>query len=92
MSNENKNSDKISEITNKVLNSDDGKTFTCQVCNKESKNSADAATHLLDHGSSALESVSTMIKDQTNGKVTAEEKADDSATPKKEAPVIVAKK
>lgn len=49
-------------------------TYICQICGKEAKNSVDAVTHYLDHGSSALEAVNALIKDQKSGRVTKEDK------------------
>jgi hypothetical protein len=43
--------------------------FKCQICGRKSDNPVEAMTHLLDHGSSALESVSKLIKDQKEGRV-----------------------
>lgn len=41
----------------------------CQICGRKTENPVDAMTHLLDHGASALEGVSKLIKDQKEGKV-----------------------
>ena len=50
-------------------------SYKCQICNKEAKNSVDAITHYLDHGSSALNAVNALIKDQRTGSVTTEDRA-----------------
>jgi hypothetical protein len=47
----------------------EGKSYRCHICNKTSKNSVDAITHMIDHSSSALEAINAMIKDQKGGKV-----------------------
>ena len=46
--------------------------YICHICNKESRNAVDAMTHMLDHATSALESISDMIKDQEMGNVSHE--------------------
>lgn len=50
-------------------------TYKCQICGKEEKDPVMATTHMLDHGSSALESVSSMIKEQKEGRVSKEDRA-----------------
>ncbi|MGD0728761.1 MAG: hypothetical protein ABR981_01660 [Candidatus Micrarchaeaceae archaeon] len=50
-------------------------SYKCQICGKEAKNSVDAITHYLDHGSSALNAVNALIKDQRTGSVTTEDRA-----------------
>ncbi len=52
----------------------EGKNYVCHICGKESKDAVDAMAHLIDHGTSALEEVSDMIKDQKSGKVSAEDR------------------
>jgi hypothetical protein len=47
----------------------EGGTYKCHICNKETNSSVDAMTHLIDHVSSALEAINTLIKDQKTGKV-----------------------
>ena len=54
-----------------------GQSYECQICGKGSKTPIDAMTHLLDHGSSALEGVSNLIKEQREGRVA---KTDKEAT------------
>ena len=41
----------------------------CQICGRKANNPVDAMTHLLDHGSSAMEGISRLIKDQKEGRV-----------------------
>jgi len=48
--------------------------YKCQICGKISKNSAEAITHLLDHGSSTLKGVSKLVKDQRQGRVSPEDR------------------
>lgn len=45
-------------------------SYTCQICSKNTTNSVDAVTHYLDHGSSALNAINTIIKNQRTGSVT----------------------
>ncbi len=49
-------------------------TYKCQICGKDSKDSIDAMTHYLHHGSTALAAVTAMIEEQRTGSVTAEDK------------------
>ena len=50
------------------------KNFKCQICGKLAKTPADAVAHMLDHGSAAMEDVSKIIKNQTEGNVSQESK------------------
>jgi hypothetical protein len=59
ISNEIKNND-ASESDGKGSGKEDN-TYECKICNKESKNSVDAMTHLIDHASSSLEAVNTLL-------------------------------
>jgi hypothetical protein len=63
------------EIKNKGMDGIEEKTYKCQICSRETKNSVDAMTHYIDHGSSALEAVNALIKDQKIGRVSVEDKA-----------------
>ncbi len=65
------------EAKNKKASVKSTGTYKCQICNKETKNSVDAITHLLDHGSSALEAVNALIKDQKIGRVSTADRAED---------------
>ena len=60
-------------------------TYKCQICNKDAKNPVDAITHYLDHGSSALNAVNALIKDQRTGAVSVEDRARIAATAAKVA-------
>jgi hypothetical protein len=62
-------------------------SYKCQICNKETKNSVDAITHYLDHGSAALNSVNAMIKDQRTGAVSPEDRSRIAATAAKVAAI-----
>ncbi len=53
----------------------ENKTYICQICGKEAKNTVDTMAHYLDHGSTALEAVTAMIKEQRTGGVTIEDRA-----------------
>jgi hypothetical protein len=53
----------------------ENKTYKCQICNKETRNSVDAMTHYIDHGSSALEAINELIKEQRTGSVSVGDKA-----------------
>lgn len=44
--------------------------YVCKICNKHNQDSADALTHYLDHGSSGLNAINSMIKDQRTGSLT----------------------
>lgn len=52
-------------------------SYHCQICQKQTANSVDAVTHLLDHGTSALEAVNALIKDQKIGRVSTQDRTDD---------------
>ncbi len=62
---------------NEKINEKHSDVYKCQICNKESKNSIDAITHMLDHGSSALEAITALIKDQKVGRVLTSDRARD---------------
>ncbi len=53
----------------------ESQTYKCQICSKDSKDSIDAMTHYLHHGSTALAAVTAMIEEQRTGSVTAEDKS-----------------
>lgn len=55
------------EMKNRKTNSEEGKTYRCKICNEESEDSVDAITHQLEHSSSALETVSDLMKEQKYG-------------------------
>ncbi len=52
-------------------------TYKCHICGAETESSIAAITHLLDHGSSALEAINALIKDQETGRVSTEDRASD---------------
>gem|GEM_PF-5836993 len=68
---------KIDKKIDKKINKKHSDTYKCQICNRESKNSVDAITHLLDHGSSALEAINALIRDQKVGRVLTSDRARD---------------
>jgi hypothetical protein len=86
---------KEKEIVKETIANDD-KTYKCQICGKDTGNSVDAMTHYLDHGSSALEAVNSLIKDQKIGNVSTEGKqkayADDRVVAQKAEDKIIVQK
>ncbi|MDE1870928.1 MAG: hypothetical protein KGI06_01680 [Candidatus Micrarchaeota archaeon] len=67
-----KNKSALSDDSNplmEMLVAKRGKSYVCKICNNSAKDPIDAMVHIMDHGSSALEGVSRLIKDQRDGKV-----------------------
>lgn len=62
-------------MSNEIMGETKNTTYKCQICSKETKNTVDAMAHYLDHGSTALEAVTAMIKEQRTGGVTNEDRA-----------------
>jgi hypothetical protein len=85
------NKAKAEKIAKRISGKSKG-TYKCQICNRETKSSVDAITHLLDHGSSALNAINALIKDQKVGRVSTEERASDGkmASAKKNKKMAVA--
>ncbi len=51
-----------------------GGAYKCHICGSGSESPIDAVAHLVNHCASALESVSSMIEDQTEGRLTRQDK------------------
>ncbi len=62
-------------MNDEIKNETKTESYKCQICNKEIRNPVDTITHYLDHGSAALNSVNTMIKDQRTGAVSVEDRS-----------------